>query len=146
MGGSLHCDHAGNAKSSAADRSPGIGGNWRGEAELTDDEWLNIWAFGTSPYGLVLSEGRLWRMTPREFLALKKVWATEQAAFHNAHFRPADDTPFLPEDFITPEARTLRRAQMLRDKAAVMAESSRLSMMRVGDDDGVPQAFKDMVN
>ncbi len=84
-------------------------------------------------------------MTPREYIALKRVWATNQAAFHNAHFRAADDTPFLPEDFITPEARTLRKAKMLQDKAAAMVERTRLDMMRPGEQSGgVPQAFLEM--
>ncbi len=83
-------------------------------------------------------------MTPREFIALKRVWATNQAAFHNAHFRSADDTPFLPEDFITPEARTMRKAKLLQEKAGAMLESSRLGMMRAGENSGVPQAFLEM--
>ncbi len=85
-------------------------------------------------------------MTPREFLALKRVWATKEAAFHNAHFRAADDVPFLPEDFITPEARVERKAKLLREKADVMLESSRLGMMKPGDDTGVPQWAKEIVN
>ncbi len=80
-------------------------------------------------------------MTPREFLALKRVWATREAAFHNAHFRPADDTPFLPEDFITPEARIERKAQMLREKADVMIERQKIDMMTTGERGGVPESF-----
>ncbi len=81
-------------------------------------------------------------MTPREFIALKKVWATKEAQFHNAHFRPADDVPFLPEDFITPEARVLRKAKLMREKSDVMIERQRLDMMKKGTEaGGVPEAF-----
>ncbi len=81
-------------------------------------------------------------MTPREFIALKKVWATKEAQFHNAHFRPADDVPFLPEDFITPEARVLRKAKLMREKSDVMIERQRLDMMQKGKlSGGVPEAF-----
>jgi hypothetical protein len=83
-------------------------------------------------------------MTPREFIALKRVWATREAAFHNAHFRGADDVPFLPEDFITPEARLERKAKQLREKAEVMAENARLGLMKTGDDGGVPLMFREI--
>ncbi len=82
-------------------------------------------------------------MTPREYLALKRVWATKEASFHNAHFRPADDVPFLPEDFINPNARIVRKAKMMREKADTMMEKQKLDMMRTGDNpDNVPEMFK----
>ena len=81
-------------------------------------------------------------MTPREYIALKTVWATREAAFHNAHFRPADDVPFLPDDFIHPHRRVERKAQMMREKADVMLERSRLEMMGRGNGDGVPEMFR----
>ncbi len=81
-------------------------------------------------------------MTPREYLALKHVWATKEASFHNAHFRTADDTPFLPEDFITPSARVIRKAKTMRDKADTMMEKQRVQMMKKGSGaGGVPEAF-----
>ena len=83
-------------------------------------------------------------MTPREYLALKMVWAGKEASFHNAHFRPADDVPFLPEDFINPRARIERKAQALREKADVMMERSRLELMKKGADDGVPLMFREI--
>jgi len=83
-------------------------------------------------------------MTPREYLALKQVWAVREAAFHNAHFRPADDVPFLPEDFITPEARVERKAKQLREKADVMIERQKLDMMQAGTSDGVSDLFKEI--
>jgi hypothetical protein len=83
-------------------------------------------------------------MTPREYLALKRVWATKEAVFHNAHFRPADDVPFLPEDFITPEARVERKAKALREKADVMIERQKLDMMKPGEDESVPLMFREI--
>ncbi len=81
-------------------------------------------------------------MTPREYLALKRVWAAKEAAFHNAHFRPADDVPFIPEDFITPQARVTRKATMMREKADTMLEKQKLDLMKKGSDaGGVPEAF-----
>ncbi len=144
--GRLPGDDERNAKSSPADSGASVGGNDRGAdtVGLTTDEWLNIWAFGVSPYGLGLSEGRLWTMTPREFIALKRVWAVREAAFHNAHFRPADDVPFLPEDFISPAARVERKAKMLRDKADVMMEQQKIDKMHAGEADGVPIMFREI--
>ena len=148
MGRGLRRHFAGPAKCSAAGRSPSIGGNSRGETELTysTDEWLDIWAFGTSPYGLGLTEGRLWTMTPREFIALKRVWGMREALFYNAHFRGADEPAYIAEDFIDPIGRLERKAAMLRDKADLARANARLAIMQPGDDTGVPQAFKDMVN
>ena len=81
-------------------------------------------------------------MTPREFIALKRVWAAKEASFHNAHFRPADDVPYLPEDFITPTARVTRKATMMREKADTMMEKQRVQMMKKGSAAaGVPEAF-----
>lgn len=81
-------------------------------------------------------------MTPREYLALKRIWATKEATFHNAHFHGADDPAFIPEDFITPSARIGRKAKMLRDKADTMMEKQRMEMMKKGSKPGgVPEAF-----
>jgi hypothetical protein len=80
-------------------------------------------------------------MTPREFLALKMVWAQKEANFHNAHFRPSDDVPFLPEDFINPNARVERKAKAMKDKAEVMLEQSRMELLQRGSTAGVPEAF-----
>jgi hypothetical protein len=83
-------------------------------------------------------------MTPREYLALKLVWASKEASFHNAHFRSSDDVPFLPEDFITPESRVARKAQALREKADTMMERSRLELMKKGDESNVPLMFREI--
>ncbi len=83
-------------------------------------------------------------MTPREYIALKHVWAVREAAFHNAHFRPADDVPFLPIDFITPSARVERKAEMLRAKADVMMEQNKIDRMHSGEGDGVLDLFKEI--
>lgn len=69
-----------------------------------------MWAFGTSPYGLALTEERLWGMCQREFDALKRQFdaaqerqmlllATLRADLHNTSARQFDRV-FDPEDFI----------------------------------------------
>ncbi len=83
-------------------------------------------------------------MTPREFFALKRVWAQKEASFHNAHFRSSDDVAFIAEDFINPEARTERKAKALRDKADVLMERQRIDMMKPDDGDGVPLMFREI--
>ncbi len=81
-------------------------------------------------------------MTPREYLALKRVWASKEASFHNAHFRGADDAAYLPEDFIDPSARVTRKAALMRAKADTMMEKQRMEMMKKGQPSGgVPEAF-----
>ncbi len=82
-------------------------------------------------------------MTPMEYLALKRVWATKEASFHNAHFKP-DDVPFIAEDFINPESRVERRAKSLRDKADVLMERQKIDMMKPDDGDGVPLMFREI--
>ncbi len=83
-------------------------------------------------------------MTPREFIALKRVWAGQQAMFHNAHFHVPGEPPFIVEDFLNPEARAARKAKMLRDQAEAMREQAKLNLMKPTDSDGVPQAFLEM--
>ena len=39
---------------------------------------MDLWAFGTSPYGLHLSDAQFWFLSMREFRALKKVWRQRQ--------------------------------------------------------------------
>ncbi len=80
-------------------------------------------------------------MTPREFLALKKVWAMREAQFHNAHFK-ADDLPFIGDDFMDSSSRVLRKAKLMREKSDVLIERQRLDMMKKGTEaGGVPEAF-----
>lgn len=81
-----------------------------------DAYWLEIWAYGTSPYGLGLDEETLWSLTPREFEALKRqhershvpaMWmhAAIQATLHNAHFRGENQPAFQASQFMPPEFR-----------------------------------------
>ena len=80
-------------------------------------------------------------MTPREYFALKHVWAGREAQFHNAHFNP-DGLPFIADDFMDPSARVLRKAKLMREKSDVLIERQRLDMMKKGTDaGGVPEAF-----
>ena len=43
-------------------------------AELSEEYWLDLWAFGTSPYGLGLTAETLWGLCDREFRALSRQW------------------------------------------------------------------------
>ncbi len=80
-------------------------------------------------------------MTPREYFALKYVWAAKEAQYHNTHF-DAKDLPYIAEDFVNPSARIERKAKMLRERADTMMEKQRLDMMKTGDKPGsVPEAF-----
>jgi hypothetical protein len=84
-------------------------------------------------------------MTPREYFALKRIWASKEASFHNAHFRGEKDLPFIAEDFINSESRNIRKAQQLREKADTMTERSRLELMKAGErSESVPMAFMEI--
>ncbi len=93
---------------------------------------MELWAFGTSPYGLGLAPEAFWCLTQWEYDALRLPWAHEQARFANAHFN-ADGTPWIADDFMGWSTREQRHQQVLRDKAAVIAERRRLSQMRKGE-------------
>lgn len=82
-------------------------------------------------------------MTPREYMALKRVWAGKESQFHNAHFNAAN-VPFIPDDFLFAGSRVARIAEEMRAKADVMMERSRLDMMKKGTDDGVPLMFREI--
>jgi hypothetical protein len=43
-------------------------------SQLTEQYWLDLWAFGTSPDGLGLTELGFWLLTYPEFTALKRQW------------------------------------------------------------------------
>jgi hypothetical protein len=122
------------AKSTAVDRSqPGAGGNHRsgpGAPVDRDQYWLDIWAFGTSPHGLGLSDDKLWRLTPREHAALVHQWersrelpmqihAGIQATLHNIHRDPQKHPkPFTPDMWMPGyEA----KPQSLDEKMALLA-------------------------
>jgi hypothetical protein len=82
-------------------------------------------------------------MTPREFFALKRVWAAKEASFHNAHFK-SDEVPFIADDFVNPQSRIERRAKALRDKSDVLLERQRMDMMKPDEGDGVPLMFREI--
>ena len=98
-----------------------------------------MWAFAVSPYGLALEEPRFWRLTPREFDALKMVWAQRQAAWHNAHFH--QDPAFDPDDFMNPGARTARKLQAKRDAREVAMLNKSLELIRAGDPTGLDPEY-----
>ena len=60
---------------------------------------MRLWAFGTSPYGLALSEKRLWTLSPREFEALRAQWARHQAILHNGALHRKDGQMWEPAHF-----------------------------------------------
>lgn len=106
--------------------------------------WEKAFATSPAPYGLGLSEYRFWTMTPREMQPIREIWANYQATFHNAHFAAKDGLPFAAEDFLDPNSRKERQAQVARDKAEAAMETSKLSMMRPDSDD-VPRWAKEVV-
>ena len=83
-------------------------------------------------------------MTPREYMALKRVWATERATLHNAHFRGPETLQFLADDFMDPRNRGEREAQARQDKIEVLRMNQRLQTMRSGTDEGVPGWARDV--
>ena len=64
----------GAGKSFAASGSSAGAGRGVERAELTDDYWLELWAFGTSRDGLGLLAEKLWALSPREYCALRRVY------------------------------------------------------------------------
>jgi hypothetical protein len=55
-----------------AEEHPG-GDSSGGPGKLDEAYWLKLWAFGTAPDGLGLSSDAFWRLTPREYYALRAV-------------------------------------------------------------------------
>ena len=114
--------------------SPGAGHSSTGETSVEREErWLRVWAFGVSPQGLGLSAEALWHLTPREYVALKRVWAEDRALFMNAHFsRPEGDPAFSPEDFVFEGSREARKQQVLADRMDVARINMRLQQIQAG--------------
>lgn len=116
--------------------------------ELSKEERrLRLWAFATSPHGLGLSSSELWRSTPREIHALRKVydsalyrWAIERAMYANVHFRKPEEAAFIPEDFLGRSDRTVRSAQQFKEKLAVQRANQALQAIRPGV---VPEGLPD---
>ena len=99
-----------------------------------------MWAFGTSPTGLALSETDLWSLTPREYAALRDQWfkmqensrglvAILQATLCNIH-RGENEVPFIPADFLGTGNRAERKAEQMKDNAEALAMQSKLSRMK----------------
>ena len=132
-------------KSSAGGSGPGSARDGRDgepDAELTADRWLEIWAFGTSPYGLGLTARQLWGLCSREHDALIKVrtearerdkamLAALRADLHNTsarqferHFDPADFMPGSQEPSLEARIHALVEEGYTPSEAAAMATSS----------------------
>lgn len=89
---------------------------------------METWAFGTSPYGLGLTEEKLWRLTPREHRALVQQWensrmlplqlhASIQATLHNVAGKTFKDT--VSPDMFMPGYQ--KQPQSLEAKMAIFA-------------------------
>ena len=101
-------------KTASGDGSGAAGDRDDGASELTEEYWLDLWAFGTSPYGLGLTEDKLWGLCPVEYLALKEQWKrSQEQSIHLLAVLRADiyntagktyDRTFEPKDFL-PEAK-----------------------------------------
>ena len=100
------------------------------------------WAFATSPVGLGLSPKRFWRLTPADYLLLKKIfdqkqeadarrWLLEKIDRLNApHFGKRDKKPYAIEDFTARQESSQEKIQrdiefmkMLRKLGSVTANS-----------------------
>ncbi len=98
-------------------------------AYSVEDQWLERWAFGTSPNGLALSDDYFWSLTHREIKALRKVWSLRhehleamffqiRADIHNGWMPREDSRPWTVEDFDgkvrDPRARRMTKEQTKR--------------------------------
>lgn len=127
-------------KSTAGGGAPDAAGSCAGVDSV--DYWLDIWAFGTSPYGLGLTPERLWGLCHREYSALQKQWerarsdqlsimAALRADLHNTagktfkhNFKPQDFMPGASPDSIEATARLYIEMGYTPSEAAAMATSS----------------------
>jgi hypothetical protein len=82
-------------------------------------------------------------MTPRELEALRRIWAEQQALFHNAHLRGPETINYIPADFMFPGERSRREMQAKRDKREVARINRELMLMKP-DDENVPEWAKNM--
>ena len=76
MEGDLPGGRSGDIKTLAGVGSSGgaaSDGGTAGTDQLSEDYWIDLWAYGTSPVGLGLSERRFWSLTRREYYALHRV-------------------------------------------------------------------------
>ncbi len=91
-----------------------------------------MWAFGTSPHGLGLSEERLWTLTPRKHRALVRQWensrkfqlmlnASVLATMHNVSGKTFKDT-LTPEMFMPGYK---KQPQSLAEKMALLGAMMR---------------------
>ena len=104
--------------------------------------WLELWAYGTSPYGLGLTEAAFWGLGFREFDALRKQhrkhlerWALEQAMTANIWRKP-DTPPFAPSDFLDAGARDRNVAEFAQREADIAAANAALARITAGAEPG----------
>lgn len=107
---------------------------------------MNIWAFGTSPYGLGLTADALWDLTEREYTALRGVWKASRSHLDRKFaevqcmlaniYRNKDERsePFAVEEFMPgfkpKEISPADRALMI--KARIQQQAAAFNAMRQG--------------
>ncbi len=152
FGGSCHKTLATSSEGSGASGRPHAARQPEGKltSREREQQWVDLWAFGTSPYGLGLSSETFWALTGRELTALKTQWARTQAQALNLQ-AATDGVPFIAEDFLglSDRAERIAQAQVDKDVAEVQAamENARLLSLRMGaskiDETGIPQWMKE---
>ena len=107
-------------KSTAAGGSAPGAGRRSGErnAKLSEQDWLELWAFGTSRDGLGLTPERFWRLTRREYAALRTVY--EKA--HQMGERSESSATASPDSWPT-QSREDKKAHLMT--ALMMANARR---------------------
>lgn len=135
----------------AAAPSDGHTGTGASPDQLKGEQfWLDLWAYGRSPYGLGLAESEFWGLGFREFDALRREhrkhlrrWALE-LSLHANIWRKADSAPFTPEDFLDPASREKRLAEHTREQQAVQLANAQLAKITADTvpDDGIPDWAK----
>lgn len=101
-----------------------------------------MWAFGTSPHGLGLSSEKFWRLTMREYRALRREWQNARdhgstiaaallATMHNGFFKH-DGVPWIAADFLGQGNREDRKA-----RATVERFNSQMQKIRAAQKQGI---------
>lgn len=122
-----------------ANTAPGAGHAEPQDQLSSEERRLRLWAYASSPYGLGLPFGAIWKLSPREFLALRNIhdqqlrrWALERAMFANAHFRGKDTAAFIPEDFLGTSNYDERQRDQQREQLQVMQANASLAKIKRG--------------
>jgi hypothetical protein len=108
---------------------------------LVEEDWLRIWAFGTSKDGLGLTAEAVWHLTPREFAALRKVWTEQIERTEYLHARmiavlynvncDVNGVPFTAEDILGKGDREKRLAE--KKQQDINDRMAHMRMMQMTD-------------